>query len=455
MRKEAVFRIRLITGLILLMTVVILIRLYQIQIIQHEQYIEKGEKQYVHTVDDLYNRGTIFFTTRDNERIAAATIKSGHVLAVNPGRISDPEGLYDLLQEHIDLDRDTFIERATLPGRTYVEIDTEVSDEGAAVIEGLDLTGVQLYRNRWRYYPGDTLSARTVGFVGYSGEKQSEQLTGRYGLERYYDDILIRDRERLTVNFFAEIFSNLGNLVFDNTPQRQGDIVTTIEPTVARLLQNKLLEVQEKYSSKVSGGIVMNPKTGAIYALDAVPTFNLNARGDASIEDFQNPLVENVYEFGSIIKALTMAAGLDSGAVSAGTTYYDAGALELDTFTIRNFDGKGRGTVNMQEVLKQSLNTGVAFVVRTMGKELFRDYFLALKIGSEAGIDLPNEAHGLIDNLKSPRDVEYATASFGQGIAMTPIETVRALATLGNGGHLVTPHLATAIEYEDGTLSQW
>jgi cell division protein FtsI (penicillin-binding protein 3)/stage V sporulation protein D (sporulation-specific penicillin-binding protein) len=108
----------------------------------------------------------------------------------------------------------------------------------------------------------------------------------------------------------------------------------------------------------------------------------------------------------------------------------------------------------MQEVLNQSLNTGVSFVVREMGKEQFRDYFLSMKLGSESGIDLPNETYGLVDNLNSPRDVEYATASFGQGIAMTPIATARALAVLGNGGHLITPHLAKSIQYADGSVKE-
>ena len=105
----------------------------------------------------------------------------------------------------------------------------------------------------------------------------------------------------------------------------------------------------------------------------------------------------------------------------------------------------------MQEILNQSLNTGVAFIERTMGHTKFRDYFKALELGTETGIDLPNETHGRIANLDSPREVEYATASFGQGIAMTPIETIRALATLGNGGMLVTPHVVKKIRYSDGT----
>jgi len=315
------------------------------------------------------------------------------------------------------------------------------------------LTGVQLYRDQWRYYPGNDLAARTIGFVGYTAESGSG-LTGRYGLERYYEDILARDQSRLSVNFFAEIFSNLGSIIFDTTEARTGDVVTTIEPTVARMLDRELITTQDTWDSTLTGGIIINPKTGAIYAMNVVPTFNLNNRSVDTIADFQNPLVEGVYEMGSIIKALTMAAGIDAGAVVPSTTYYDSGSLTMNTFTISNYDGRARGTVDMQAVLNQSLNTGVAFVVDEMGKDTFREYFKALKFGSETGIDLPNETHGLVANLDSPRDIEYATASYGQGIALTPIETVRALSTLGNGGKLITPHLAKQIEYQDGTVKE-
>ncbi len=214
------------------------------------------------------------------------------------------------------------------------------------------------------------------------------------------------------------------------------------------------MQTNDQYQSKMTGAIIMDPNTGEIYAMNVVPGFDLNTRADATVDQFRNPLVEDVYEMGSIIKTLTMAAGLDAGTVTAGTTYYDPGCIDLDTYTICNFDKKGRGTVPMQEVLNQSLNTGVAYIVDKMGKERFRDYFLNYGLGEPTGIDLPNEAHGLIENLKSPRDVEYATASFGQGIALTPIETIRALATLANGGKLITPHLVDRIEYEDGTVEK-
>lgn len=450
MRRALVIRIRVITAVILILAVVLVGRLYQLQVMAHAHYEERAQQQYVHTKTDLYSRGSVFFTTRDGERVSAASIQSGYVLAANPSAVTDAAAACAALVQYIETKEDECIDRAERSGRTYIEIDREVANDAATAIDALDLPGFSLYRTQWRYYPGGSMAARSIGFVGYA-DPESDELRGAYGLERYYDDVLVRDRTTRSVNFFAELFSNIGELVYERSEEDRGHVVTALEPTVSRMLDSVLAQTNEQYESELTGGIVMDPDTGAIHALNAVPGFDLNDRRGATIEQFRNPLVENVYEFGSTFKALTVAAGLDSGAITPNSTYYDAGRIELDTFTIHNYDGRGRGTVDMQEVLNQSLNTGVAHIVEKMGKDAFRDYFLNYKLGSETGIDLPSEMHGLVENLHSPRDVEYATASFGQGIAVTPIAAARALATLGNGGHLVTPHIATRIEYTDGS----
>lgn len=450
-RNASVNRIRIITGVVMLVALVLVGRLYFLQIINFDVYVARGESQYVHTVTDLYDRGTIYFTTRDGEKVSAATVQSGYVMALDPSRIENAEELFNALEPYLLINKETFLYRATLPGRVYVEVRSELSEEEAATLKELNLKGVQLHRQRWRYYPATILAARSIGFVGFEGKSEGEQLAGRYGLERYYEETLSRDRDRLAVNFFAELFTNLGKNVFNTKEESRGDVVTTIEPTVARLLQNELLKIHERWNSGITGGIIINPKTGDIYAIDAVPSFDPNNRASSTIDHYKNPLVEDRYELGSIIKALTMAAGIDSGAVSPSTTYYDAGFIELNTWTISNYDKRGRGLVDMQVVLSKSLNTGVAFIVKTMGKERFRDYFLKLRLGSETGIDLPGEIHGDVQNLNSPRDIEYATASYGQGIAITPIAAVRALSALGNGGILISPHLTNRIEYENGT----
>ena len=448
-RQKRTLRIRVVVGVICLIAFLLLVRSYVVQIAHGNMYSEQAELQYVRTMDDLYTRGSIFFTNRDGTELSAAAIKSGYVLALDPSRITDAAGTCSQLAEVAKIDQELCLVRAVLPDRTYVEFQSEIDETTAELITGLGLTGVFLYPEQWRYYPGSSVAARSIGFVGFTDE--GTELRGKYGLERQYDDVLFRQNQVRSVNFFAELFSDLGGLVTNTKQHQSGEIVTSLELSVSQMLDTVLQETNDQYDSKLTGAIIMDPNTGEIVAMNAVPGFDLNDRSDATIEQFQNPLVENLYEFGSTIKALTMAAGLDSGAIVPSTTYYDSGELTLDTFTIRNFDGRGRGTVPMQEILNQSLNTGVSWIVTQMGKEKFRDYFLSYKLGSETGIDLPNEAYGLVDNLNSPRDVEYATASFGQGIAMTPIAITRALATLGNGGHLVTPHIVKKINFIDGT----
>ena len=446
------FRVRLLIAPFLIAAVAIVGKLYFLQIVHGQDYVAQANRSAVRPQSGVFNRGAIYFTTKTGEHVSAATLKTGYLLAIKPVDIGNPEALYEKLSKVIPIDQSEFLAKARKEGDPYEEITHQVTEDQASAIRKLKLTGVILESEQWRFYPGDTLAAPVLGFVAYDGDKQ----IGRYGLERYYEDVLSRGEGGLYVNFFTEVFS-AAREIFASPAETRGDLITTIEPTVQIALERELKGISDEWSPKRVGGIIMDPETGEIVAMGVYPSFSLNDFTDADPVFFKNPLVENVYEMGSIIKPLTMAAGIDSGAVTANTTYNDKGFLEVDTATIRNFDGKGRGVVSMQEVLSQSLNTGVSFVVEKMGIRLFSDYMERFGLGEETGIDLPGELGGLISNLNSPRRVEHYTASFGQGIALTPVETVRALASVGNGGVLVTPHVVKAIKHETGvtrTLAQ-
>ncbi|MEJ0053340.1 MAG: penicillin-binding protein 2 [bacterium] len=447
MRATFRARLRILLGIIGLIALLLVARLYFVQIVNGSEYALRADRQYLSQSQALFDRGSIYFTRQDGTLISAASLGRGFLLSLNPSKIKDAEAAYQALSALTPLDHDAFIAAATKPHDVYEEVAHRLPEDVGTRIAALKIPGVSPLRERWREYPGGALAAQSIGFIAYNG---GDTLAGRYGLERYYDDTLARDNGSLYQNFFAQLFANLGNALVDARASRQGDIETTIEPQVQAHLEDDLKAVQAKYASRETGGIIMNPATGEIIALGATPGFDLSDFQNGNAEHFGNPLVSSVYEFGSIMKPLTMASGIDAGVVTPSTTYNDTGCIEVNGSKICNFDLKARGVVPMQEVLSQSLNVGASYIATRLGPDRFRTYFTSLRFGEETGIDLPSEIHGITGNLKSPRQLEYDNMSFGQGIAETPVEMIRALGTLANRGSMVTPHLARAIRLDSG-----
>jgi cell division protein FtsI/penicillin-binding protein 2 len=452
-------RIRFISICILLFTGVLLVKLYLLQIVHSSMYRTMAEHQYVRPGQTIFDRGTIYFTNKDGSLFSAATVQSGFTIILNPiviqgitasstktgaATTTQAELIYEKLSGIIKLDHDTFMAQASKNDQ-YEVIADQVPTAIGQKISALGLKGVTVALDKWRYYPGDDLAAHVLGFVGYQGDT----LTGQYGLEKYYDQTLTKQGSGNYVNFFAEIFSDIKDATTDNS-NLEGDIITTIEPNVQAYLQKEVQGVMDQWHSDFTGAMVMDPYTGEIVAMASNPSFDPNSYSASALSSFTNPMVQQVREMGSIVKPLTMAAGLDSGAVSTTTTYNDTGFIMVNGSKISNYDGKARGVIPMQQILNQSLNVGASWVATQTGTTTFAKYFKAYGLGEKTGIDLPNEATGLIGNLNSPRQVEYDTASFGQGIAITPLETVRALSSLGNGGYLPCPHIVKKIRYDIG-----
>ena len=433
--------------------------LFFLQIVRGEEFRDKAAGQY-RSLAEVFDRGTIYFTEKNGAAVPAAALSEGYLAAIHPEKMDDPEKTFSALSgvfadpldgaDAFDLDKESFLEKAARKDDPYEEIARRISPEKKDRISRLELPGVGFFRERWRNYPIGSLGSHAIGFTGY--DESGRIISGRYGIERYYDDILNKNSGRAKQNIFAEIFSGLEEAV-SSGGNFHGDVALSLEPQVQGFLEKSLATVQKKWQSKLTGGIVLDPKTGAVYALAAVPDFDPNdISKEKDMSVFNNPLVEGVFEMGSVVKPLVMAAAIDAGKINSQTAYDDeTGSVVVDGARIFNFDGRGRGkNIPMQEVLNQSLNTGMVFVMQKMGRDLFREYMKGYGLGEETGIDLPNEAHGLVGNLDSPRTVEYATASFGQGIAVTPIALTRALASLGNGGILPEPHLLKEIRYGAG-----
>ena len=449
MNSKARLRARIILLGFVVCGCAIVASLYDIQVLKGGTYSRRADTQYARPSVSVFDRGTIYFSSKDGTRIAAAGIDKGYFLYANPRMITDVAQAQKALSTYSVVDPALFnkVARST---SAYIELAHKLPEETAVNIRDLKINGIGVAKEAWRTYPGDELAAQTLGIIG---QDASSTVKGRYGLERSYDRILTREHSVGSSNTFASLFNGL-DTVFGTTHD-DGDIVTTIEPSVEAYLTKVLSDTRDQWKPDSIGGIVMDPHTGEIVALAHVPSFNPNNTShikDVSV--LSNPLIEHVYEMGSIIKPLTMAVGLDSGAIKRNTTYDDTGCATIDKKKICNYDGKARGITPMQEILSQSLNMGAAYVALQAGKDVMSRYFTAFGLGTTTGIDLPNEATGLIGNLtKKGQDIDVATASYGQGIALSPVETIRALAVLANGGYVVTPHVTKSILYTDGGVT--
>lgn len=426
----------------------ILTKLYLVQVVNGDSFLEQADRQYARPSGGLFDRGTIFFQDKNGQRVSAATLSSGFSLTLNPSNIVNVEEAYEKINAIVPLDKDIFLSYASKIDDTYAVVARRLDQKTADMLLELDIDGVTLEKERWRLYPGDELAANTVGFVGFNGD----EFAGRYGLERYHENVLQRKDKKIYKNIFVEIFSAVQDVAKTQNDEGEGDVVTTIEPTVQGFLEGVLAKVNSELTPKTLGGIVIDPMTGAIYALATLPTFNPNDFSDVTNPlVFGNPMVEGTFEMGSIMKPLTMAAGLDAGVVTPDTTYTDEGFVKANGYTVWNYDLKGRGpNTTMVKVLGNSLNTGMAYVVSRLGNQRFTEYMKEFGLGTETGIDLPGEVGGNLRPLDTSRDIEHITAAFGQGIAVTPIAMVRALSSLANGGKLISPHVAEEIVYDLG-----
>ncbi len=450
MNAKIQIRARIILVLTLVVAVVLGGTLYYLQIFKGSEYAKKADQQYGENSTKLLNRGSIYLTSKDGTRVQGATLKSGYTIYINPSVLSDPDTVFQALSQYLDIDENEFQRKATKENDKYEVIAEEVPLETAVSIRNLKINGLGAIKDIWRIYPGETMLAHELGILGQSAS--SSLAVGRYGLERYYENILQRSHSSSQNYVFAELFGDANQDVSDENSYKQGDIVTSIEPTAQKYLEKVLEEVKNKWRPETVGGIIIDPNNGEIVAMSSLPSFDPNDTSVIeNVRDFSNPLVENAYEMGSIIKPLTMATALDFGAVNPNSTYEDTGTLTLSGKKIANHDSKARGKTTMQDLLGYSLNVGAATIALKVGKDDFSKYFFSYGMGTKTGIDLPNEASGIVGNLRTGRDVEIATAAYGQGIAVSPIAVARALSVLANGGYLITPHLVKEVRYIDGS----
>ena len=266
-------RLRLLSVIFLLLFLLLTARLAYLQVVQHEFYADKADRQYQRQSTAVNDRGSIFFSRKDGTLVSAATMQNGFILAVNPIRFLKPEESFTKLKVLLpDLDHDGFITKASKIDDPYEEVAVKVDEEVAVKIVGLDLAGVEVVKARWRVYPAGNLAAHVLGFMGY--EESGKKLVGRYGLEKQFDNILSRDADQSFVAFLAEILSEIGTVATgQDDADQKADLILTLEPQVVETLESELRAVKEQYQAESVGGIIMDPNTGEIVALMALPDF--------------------------------------------------------------------------------------------------------------------------------------------------------------------------------------
>ncbi len=313
----------------------------------------------------------------------------------------------------------------------------------------LDIPGLSFTFSKHRYYPEAEIGSQILGYVAYAdGEGK-----GRYGLEEFFDKELYGEYGYLKSEKGAS-----SNLIIVNdreyiAPKDGADLVLTIDRNIEFFACEKLKEVVSRLEATGGSVIVVEPKTGAILAMCSEPTFNPNDYQNVKdLSYFNNPTTLYQYEPGSVFKVITMAAAINEGKVSPSTLFEDKGEIMISGWNkpIRNsdFSTKGaHGLVDMNYVLDNSLNTGAIFAMRQTGDTVFAKYVKDFGFGERTGIELGSESPGNMNNLLKNRikEIDVATASFGQGIAVTPLQMVMSYQAIANNGVLMKPYVVKKI----------
>lgn len=408
----------------------LIFRLYDLQITKGDYYFAKAESRYFLET----KRGNIYFIDKNNNRLAVALNKDFPVLYAVPKEIDDPPEVSRKLALILNESAERIEEKISNKNQLYKLLLKKVNPEIENKIKEFNLKGIYIGKALGRFYPQDSVASHLLGFVGPSDTDLKE--SGHYGIEKFYDKVLTRSEEQKE--------EKLGE------PGIGEDVILTIDANIQVEAERILNKLVANYQAKGGSVIVQDPKTGKILAMASLPNFNPNSYGSFPVANFLNPVVEQIYEPGSIFKVITMAAGIDSQKITPETTYIDKGMVRINGRVIKNWDYNEKGPyglISMKKVIERSINTGAIFVQQQMGKEIFRKYIEKFGFGEKTGIDLPGEVRGDIKalNLKSP-DVVFATASFGQGVAVTPISLINAISAIANGGNLMRPYLNSSLE---------
>lgn len=440
-------RIGIIVSVIFVAGIFLIARLCFIQVVSHDKWVAIAQNQHNAFQELSADRGEIYIHDGE-DRYPLAVNREYQMVYASPKDVSEKDRAAMELSRILGMNEGVIKDKLDMPNDPFEIIKKRLNDEEINSIKKLNLKGIAFLPEKYRYYPAGQLTSQVIGFMG-SGEKGS---ASGYGIESSKDAIL--SGESGTVEQEKDA-SGRWLPLSDRTivPSKNGDsLLLTIDRVVQYETEKILKEAVDTYKADSATAIVMDPKTGNILSMASFPQFDPNTYSEEKdYSVFLNPAVSMSYEPGSVMKPITMAMGIEEGKITPMTEYVDTGSVSESGYVIHNSENKTYGRSTMTEVLEASINTGVIFVEKLIGNQVFADYFKNFGFGKQTGIALPAELAGSANNLNSTRaTLSFFTASFGQGVTATPMQMINAYAVLASGGNLMKPHIIDRILHADG-----
>ncbi len=431
----------------------IIIRLFYWQIWEGPVLSAQAKGQYEYRSEVTASRGSILAS--DNSWLATSG-QAWTVAASIPEIQDEKRKIADELapffsqtddekekDHNIRIEEDRLYSLLTKEKIMWTPLKARITKEVKQKIEDLDIKGIHFEPEEIRIYPEASSAAHLLGFVG---KNETSQPTGYFGLEGYYDTTLTSKSgfvSREADPFGAPILLGESREV---SAKGGLDLVTFIDKALQIDLDRKLLDGIQKYGAKSGSAIIMNPENGAIYAMSSYPSYNPGSYWEFGNSFFANPAISGTFEPGSVFKVLVMAAGLDSGVITPQTQCDICnGPYHVDKYLIETWNKEYHPRTSMTDVIVHSDNVGMVYVANRLGKERLYDYIQKFGIGEKTGIDLQGEMVATLRDKKEWGPVEQATASFGQGVAVTPMQMLRSVGAIANRGVMVRPHVVDKI----------
>lgn len=432
-------KVKLLFTFFLLFYAAIIIRLFYLQVLRKDI---TSQDLYLKTLSLAPERGKIF----DKNGNPLVLNQNSYLLYLEPKKITDKTKVIETLAAKLKIDEATL--SATINDKLiYQAIKGGVTEDEKKAIEKERLAGVGFDYEMRRFYPEASLSAHLTGFVG---KDENGEDIGYFGLEGFYD----KDLKGLP-GFLETERDILGRPIFVGTqsrvePENGRDLYLTIDKGVQEIAKRQLKAGMERYDAKQGCVVVAEPSSMAILGLTCLPDYDMEKYFEFNDDYFENSAVSEVYEPGSIFKPLVMAAAIEEKKVKPEDTMNESGPVEIGEYSIKTWNDQYSGRISMTRILEKSSNVGMVYVGQKLGPKLLYSYLQKYGFGAPTEIDLQGEASGYLKPEADWYPIDYATVTFGQGIAISPIQMIRAFAALINGGNLMRPYMVGKMVSDQG-----